>query len=110
MNNERPRSDQVHLESYKIICDSNFFVDPDTSCGITHSLPLLRKEARPISLLKCESLPYNFEVIKSLEIDCIFSGINSIKLELYYFGIEFFINGSAFNLYVFMLYKGTLRW
>lgn len=62
----------------------------------------------PISLVKRELIPDNIKVIKSLDKDCIFSGINGTKLELLgMFETNISVNDNIFYMR-FMLYRKIL--
>lgn len=80
VNCERPNSVQGHPRPYEVVCECSFPVDQETSCGITFTATI--DTGSPISLLKRELLPFNYDVIKPLVNDCNFSGINGTKLEL----------------------------
>jgi len=72
VNQVRPEPDQDYPRPYEVVCECSFSVDQDTSCGITFAAII--DTGSPISLLKRELLPYNYDVIKPLENDCNFSG------------------------------------
>jgi len=59
--------------------------------------------------MKRELLPSNFDVIKPLEDDCIFSGINGTKLELLgIFEAEFMVNGCRVDLRFYVVPGNTM--
>ncbi|KAL4092127.1 hypothetical protein QTP88_026686 [Uroleucon formosanum] len=107
VNYERPESTQDHPGPYKVVCECNFPVDPDTLCGIT--FVAIIDTGSPISLLKRELLPNNSDVIKPLDNSCNFSGINGTKLELLgIFETEIFIHGDMFNLRFYIVPGNTM--
>jgi len=78
-----------------------------TSCGITFTAII--DTGSPISLLKRELLPYNYDIIKPLENDCNFSGINGTKLKLLgIFETEIVINNNRFNLRFYIVPDNTM--
>jgi len=83
VTSKQPDLYQNHPGPYKATCVCNFPVDPDTLCGIT-SVAIINT-CSPISKLKRELLPGNSDIIKPLENDCIFSGINGTKLEFVWY-------------------------
>jgi len=107
VNQERPKPDQDHPRLYEVVCECSFPVDPDASCGITFAAII--DTGSPISLLKRELLPYNYDVIKPLENDCNFSGINGTKLELLgIFDTEIVINDNRFQLRFYIVPDNTI--
>jgi len=107
VNQKRPKPDQDHPRPYEVVCECRFPVDQDTSCGITFAAII--DTGNPISLLKRELLPYNYDVIKLLENDCNFSGINGTKLELLgIFENEIVINDSRFKLRFYIVPDNTM--
>ncbi|KAL4149769.1 hypothetical protein QTP88_003637 [Uroleucon formosanum] len=107
VNYERPESTQDHPGPYKVVCECNFPIDPDTLCGIT--FVAIIDTGSPISLLKRELLPNNSDVIKPLDNSCNFSGINGTKLELLgIFETEIFIHGDMFNLRFYIVPGNTM--
>ncbi|KAL4123256.1 hypothetical protein QTP88_015463 [Uroleucon formosanum] len=107
VNYERPESTQDRPGPYKVVCECNFPVDPDTLCGIT--FVAIIDTGSLISLLKRELLPNNSDVIKPLDNSCNFSGINGTKLELLgIFETEIFIHGDMFNLSFYIVPGNTM--
>ncbi|KAL4089251.1 hypothetical protein QTP88_024309 [Uroleucon formosanum] len=107
VNYERPESTQDHPGPYKVVCECNFPIDPDTLCGIT--FVAIIDTGSPISLLKRELLPNNSDVIKPLDNSCNFSGINGTKLELLgIFETEIFIHDDMFNLRFYIVPGNTM--
>ena len=107
VNQVRQEPDQDHPRPYEVVCECSFSVDQDTSCGITFAAII--DTGSPISLLKRELLPYNYDVIKPLENDCNFSGINGTKLELLgIFETEIVINDNRFKLRFYVVPDDTM--
>lgn len=77
---ERPGPLQNHPKPYEVTCQYEVPVEADASCEITFVAVI--DTGSPISLLKCELIPNNVNVIKPLEKNCNFSGINNTKLEI----------------------------
>lgn len=107
VNYERPSSNQDHPGSYEATCECTFSVDPETSYGITF-VPIIDTD-NPISLLKRELLPHNYDIIKPLRSNCIFFGINGTKIELLgIFKTKIFVNGNKLDLYFYIIPRETM--
>lgn len=83
-NKRDVRSTQVISQPPRAV-RSNLFMqysstDTDTWCGIP--FVAIIDTGSPISLMKRELIPDNVKIIKPLDKNCIFSGINGTKLDL----------------------------
>lgn len=78
---------------YEVQCQVDVPVDEGEVCSVTFNAVV--DTGSPISLLKCESVPNNFSVVKPA-LNGNFSGINGVKLEIIgIFETDVMINGNV---------------
>jgi len=96
-----------HSSPYEVTCTYDVPVDDNTQCSTTFTAII--DTGSPINLLKCELLPNNVNVIKPVETDYNFSGINGTKLEvLGTFDSKVNINGNMYFLRYFVVPKDIM--
>lgn len=103
----RSKATHSHPGPYEVTCSCNVPVDADTQCGI--SFVVIIDTGSLISLLKRELIPNNVNVIKPLNKNCIFSGINDTKLDLLgMFETNISVNDNKFPICFYVVPENTI--
>jgi hypothetical protein len=107
VTSNRSKAYNDYPEPYEVSCLCNVPVDAETLCEIT--FVAIMYTSSPISLLKRELIPNNLNVIKPLDKNCIFSGINGTKLDLLgMFETDISVNENNFSMCFYVVPENTM--
>lgn len=96
-----------HPKLYELTCLCDVPVGENLWSEIT--FVVIIDTSNPISLLKRESTPNNFDVIKPLSKKCYFSGINNTKFELIRLNeTDIFVNDNQFFMRFYVAPDNTM--